>query len=344
MKKKNVINLIKFHAEKNEIAFRDEAYAIAKSFQEMGDLQVSEYIMALMSGISVFETQEHTKDLEFLELLDVSATSLPLPEVIQSDIIGVANAIAYNSGINKILFEGPPGTGKTETVKHLARILKRRLYSVNFSLIIDSRLGQTQKNISRLFAEIKGSLPPGKSIILFDEIDALVLNRTDPNDLREMGRATSVFLKELDALDDKIALVATTNLYKKIDKALSRRFDASVDFSRYTIGDLQDIAESICNNLLQKFKFARRNTRLLRKIIATMESPIFPGELKNIVKTSLAFSNPENPFDYLKKVYERINHTPFSDNVERLSKVGFTLREIEILTGISKSQIGRILK
>ncbi len=75
-----------------------------------------------------------------------------------------------------------------------------------------------------------------------------------------------------------------------------------------------------------------------------MESPIFPGELKNIVKTSLAFSNPENPFDYLKKVYERINHTPFSDNVERLSKVGFTLREIEILTGISKSQIGRILK
>lgn len=343
MKKKNIINLIRYHVEKNDTAFRDEAYTVAKSFHEMGDFQVSEYIMALMSGVNVFDTQEHVSNLVHLELVDVTTTSLPLPEAIQSDIVGAINAIEYRAGISKFLFEGPPGTGKTETAKHIARILKRNLYAVNFSSIVDSRLGQTQKNITSLFDEIKNNLNASKSVILFDEIDALVLNRTDTNDLREMGRATSTFLKELERLDENIVLIATTNLFKFIEKALLRRFDAIVDFSRYSIEDLQDIAESICNYFLKKFKFASRNCRLLRKIIALMNPIIYPGELKNIIKTSLAFSNPNNEYDYLKKIYERIHHSD-STSIDFLSRNGFTLREIEILTGVSKSQIGRILK
>lgn len=344
MKKKNVINLIKFHVEKNDTAFRDEAYAVAKSFCDMGDVQVSEYIMALMSGVSVFETQESADKFTFLESVDLTPTSLPLPEAIQSDIVGAINAIDYQAGISKFLFEGPPGTGKTETAKHLARILNRRLYAVNFSMIVESRLGQTQKNITSLFLEIKNSLNSSNSIVLFDEIDALVLNRTDSNDLREMGRAMSTFLKELDGTDENIVIIATTNLCKHFDKALLRRFDAIVDFSRYSIEDLQDIAESMCNNLLKKFKFAGRNSRLLRKIIALMNPIIYPGELKNLIKTSLAFSNHDNQYDYLKKLYERINRDASSEKIEDLNQMGFTLREIEILTGVSKSQIGRMLK
>lgn len=344
MKKKNVINLIKYHVEKNETAFRDEAYAVAKSFCNMGDMQVSEYIMALMSGVSVFETQESKNDFHFLDKVDVTPTSLPLPEAIQSDIVGAINAVEYRAGISKFLFEGPPGTGKTESAKHFSRILKRNLYAVNFSMIIDSRLGQTQKNIVNLFSEIKNNLNPLNSVILFDEIDALILNRTDANDLREMGRAMSTFLKEMDLLNDDIVMIATTNLSKHFDKALLRRFDAIVDFSRYTLEDLQDIAEYICNQFLKKFKFAERNNRLLRKIISLMNPVIYPGELKNLIKTSLAFSNPNNQHDYLKKLYERITSSDSYDKIELLNKKGFTLREIEILTGVSKSQIGRILK
>ena len=46
MKKKNIINLIKYYSEKNDIGFRSEAYEIAKDFDESGDYQLSEYIMA----------------------------------------------------------------------------------------------------------------------------------------------------------------------------------------------------------------------------------------------------------------------------------------------------------
>ena len=55
---------------------------------------------------------------------------------------------------HKFLFQGAPGTGKTEAVKQLARIFEREIYMVDFSLLIDSKLGQTQKNISTMFKEI----------------------------------------------------------------------------------------------------------------------------------------------------------------------------------------------
>ena len=70
---------------------------------------------------------------------------MPLPEEIKSDLLGIINAVGHNMGINKFLFSGYPGTGKTETVKHLTRILNRELYSVDFNYIIDSKLGQTGK-------------------------------------------------------------------------------------------------------------------------------------------------------------------------------------------------------
>ena len=53
---------------------------------------------------------------------------------------------------------------------------------VDFSAIVDSKLGQTQKNLIELFKEINAFVHPEKAIILFDEIDALALDRTNSND------------------------------------------------------------------------------------------------------------------------------------------------------------------
>lgn len=68
-----------------------------------------------------------------------------MPDKIKDDVLGIVNAIGHNIGVNKFLFEGAPGTGKTETVKQIARILNRELYQAEFDTIIDSKLGQTSK-------------------------------------------------------------------------------------------------------------------------------------------------------------------------------------------------------
>ncbi len=341
MKKKNVLNLIKYYMESNDDAFRNEAYEIAKYFDEAKEYQLSEYIMALLSDTNTFSPQTFQNDYRFLKRLDINSESLPLPEKINDSIFGIVNAIGRNLGINKFLFEGPPGTGKTESAKQIARIVDRELYIVNFDLIVDSKLGQTSKNISALFDEINNVPQPEKILVLFDELDAIAIDRLNPNDLREMGRATSSVLKGLDNMNNNVVLIATTNLYGSFDKALIRRFDAVIDFGVYTREDLLEIAEIILNDMLIKFKSTGRNIRLFRKIIDNMENVPYPGDLKNMIKTSLAFSDPTNEYDYLNRLYTLVYKNKPESDLILLKKQGFTVREIEILTGISKSQVSR---
>ena len=125
MKKKNIINLIRYHAESNEAGFRSEAYEIAKEFDQSGDYQLAEYIMALLSNVNTFVHQINDLSSGFFEKLTIREDPLPLPESIEQDVMGMVNAITRNLGINKFLFQGAPGTGKTETAKQVARILNR---------------------------------------------------------------------------------------------------------------------------------------------------------------------------------------------------------------------------
>jgi predicted AAA+ superfamily ATPase len=343
MKKQNIINLIKYYSEKNEAGFRNEAYEIAKYFDSIGDYQLAEYIMALMSDANTFVPQIGESTSAFFEKVDAKGDMLLLPDSVMQDIMGIVNAVSYNAGINKFLFQGAPGTGKTEAVKHLARILEREIFMVEFSSLIDSKLGQTQKNITSLFKEINSFVHPDKVIVLFDEIDALALDRTNDNDLREMGRATSAMLKEMDYMDKRIVMVATTNLYDHFDKALSRRFDYIVNFNRYSKEDLLKIAEELLDKYLVNFKSTNRDIRLFRKIINLLDTIPYPGDMKNMIKTAVAFSDPKDGLDYLRRLYYTVcNEKP--ENLETLKKQQFSIREMEILTKKSKSTIARELK
>ncbi len=244
---------------------------------------------------------------------------------------------------HNIIFQGAPGTGKTEAVKQLARILNREIFMVDFSAIVDSKLGQTQKNLTEMFKEINSFINPEKVIVLFDEIDALALNRTSSNDLREMGRVTSTLLKCLDRMNENVVLVATTNLFNMFDKALSRRFDSIIDFNRYTEEDLMNIAEKMLNSYLDKMKLGGRDIRLFRKIMKLSKPMPYPGELKNLLKTAIAFSDVNDEMDYFRRIYYSVcGEKP--ENLKKLQEQGFTVREIEILTSKSKSSVSRELK
>jgi len=342
IKKKNVINLIKYHVENNDFQFRNEAVDIARSFDQSGDSQLAEYVMSLLSSASTFVPQGNMLDSKFLKRLDTDSGPLPLPSVIGDDIKGIVNAINHRLGINKFLFEGAPGTGKTETAKQIARILERQLYIVEFSELIDSKLGQTAKNVVEVFQVINSIPYPMRTMILFDEIDAIALDRVNSRDLREMGRVTSTILKELDKLNEDVVLVATTNLFDNFDKALIRRFDAVIDFDRYEKQDIIEISAVMLEQFLKKFTFAGRDMKLFKKIISNIKPLPSPGELSNMIKMSLAFSNPNEKFDYLRRLVKYVIDKP--TDISLLREKGFTLREIELLTGVSKSQVSRELR
>ena len=336
MKKQNVLNLIKYHVERNENSFRNEAVAIARYFDSIGDYQLAEYIMGLISESNLYAPQSS----------DFESESLNLPLEISEDIKGIINAVNHNVGINKFLFEGLPGSGKTEAAKNVARLLNRSLFVVDFENLIDSKLGQTNKNITNVFKEINMIPNANKIVVLFDEIDVIALDRINSNDVREMGRVTSTILRELDRLTDlnkEIVIIATTNLYSNFDKALVRRFDAVINFNRYSEEDLIEVAEYYFSSFIKNFKGTSKDIRLFRKILKTAKKLPYPGELKNIIKTSLAFSDIGSEYDYLKRLYNNLIGNLEQKDLSKLYEEGFTIREIEKLKGESKSTVARKL-
>ena len=347
MKKQNVLNLIKYHVEKNENSFRNEAINIARYFDSIGDDQLAEYIMSLIAESNMYTPQSSDFESEFLKQIDTRIMEpLNLPVEISKDVKGIINAVNHNVGINKFLFEGLPGSGKTEAAKHVARLLDRTLFCVDFDNLIDSKLGQTNKNISLMFNEINMIPNANRVVILFDEIDVIALDRINSNDVREMGRVTSTILRELDRLTDlnkEIVIIATTNLFSNFDKALLRRFDAVINFNRYSKEDLIEVAEISFSSFVKNFKGISKDIRLFRKILTVAQELPYPGELKNIIKTSLAFSDVNLEHDYLKRLYNNLIGELEKTDINQLYETGFTVREIEKLKGESKSSVSRKL-
>lgn len=341
MKKADVIDLIKYHFEEKELEFRNQAISIARDFDQQGEPQLSQYIMGILSQSDRFIPQ-NSQISNNLVTVKLDTGPLPMPANVVNDLKGIINAVNHDIGMNKFLFVGAPGTGKTESAKQVARLLNRELLMVNFNDLVDSKLGKTAKNLSQLFEEINNLPFIRNYIILFDEIDTIALDRINQNDIREMGRVTSTFLKALDNLSSDVLIIATTNLFENLDKALIRRFDATIDFDRYTDEDLVEVAEVILNIFIRQFKNATRDSRLFKKIIRSAKNIPYPGDLRNLIRTSLAFSDPNDPNDYLKRVLKGL-HNGRSLSTKQLSQLGFTVREIGLLTGTSKSSVSREL-
>ena len=104
MKKQNVLNLIKYHVERNENSFRNESISIARYFDSIGDYQLAEYIMGLITESNLYAPQSSDFESEFLRQVEIrNLEPLNLPIVITDDIKGIINAVNHNIGINKFI-------------------------------------------------------------------------------------------------------------------------------------------------------------------------------------------------------------------------------------------------
>ena len=85
-----------------------------------------------------------------------------------------------------------------------------------------------------------------------------------------------------------------------------------------------------------------KEKNIIKKIFNQITANIMPAELKNKIRSAIAFSNPDIENDYLKRLYITITGKQV-DDIKRLSSEGFTTREIEILTSVPKSTVARQL-
>lgn len=124
------------------------------------------------------------------------------------------------------LFAGDSGTGKTLSAEVVAAELGLDLYVVQLSSIVDKYVGETEKNLERIFTEADRT----DAVLLFDEADAVFGKRSEVKDShdRYANMESAYLLQRLESFDG-IALL-TTNLRANIDEAFTRRLDLVVDF------------------------------------------------------------------------------------------------------------------
>jgi AAA+ superfamily predicted ATPase len=135
----------------------------------------------------------------------------------------------------RALFYGPPGTGKTLTATLLGKETGREVYRIDLSMIVSKYIGETEKNLARLFdiAENKNW------ILFFDEADALFSKRTEARTSNDQhaNQQAAYLLQRIE--DFPGIVILATNLKTNMDDAFSRRFQAMIHF------DIPDIEERL---------------------------------------------------------------------------------------------------
>ncbi|WP_327310821.1 MULTISPECIES: ATP-binding protein [unclassified Streptomyces] len=124
------------------------------------------------------------------------------------------------------LFAGDSGTGKTMSAEVIAADLGLDLYTVDLATVIDKYVGETEKNLERIFSEAAGV----NGVLLFDEADAIFGKRSDVKDAHDRyANVESAYLLQRMESFDGLAILAT-NLRANLDDAFTRRLDLVIDF------------------------------------------------------------------------------------------------------------------
>ena len=204
------------------------------------------------------------EDEEMLDLVEVRSPAdievtlddIVLTEEQEEEMSKVAKAIEHRdylatiglSEIGKLLFVGPPGTGKTSTARGLAHQLDLPFVEVKLSMITSQYLGETAKNVEKVF-EVAKRLSP--CILFMDEFDFVATTRTG-DEHNAIKRAVNTLLKSIDEVslvNDDVLLIGATNHPDELDAAAWRRFDEILSFPRPDEVMRADILRLVMRNI-----------------------------------------------------------------------------------------------
>ena len=194
--------------------------------------------------------------------------------------------------INKLLFYGPPGCGKTLCANVIAAEIGIPLMYVRYDALVSSYLGETATNIKKVFELAKND----SFVILFDEFDAIGRSRNDVTEHGEIKRVVNTFLQQIDSFKGRSIIIAATNFEQSLDYAIWRRFDDTIRF------DLPSNEEKIKLFSLRLKQF-NGPSHVFESFLQSTEAFSY-ADIENICKTIMRKCIMEGKRNYSKKEIE----------------------------------------
>lgn len=235
--------LVRSHAGGDDAAFYSVALQVAAREARQGHHQAAAEIKRAVDASrktkpvgTVTQLVRPRRDLDDLVIAlhpEVSLRDIVLPTPLAQQVARVLAEHRQGQRLrehgfvpaHRLLFEGPPGTGKTMTASVIAHELSMPLLVVRLDALMSKYMGETAVKLRAVFE----SVAERRGVYLFDEFDALGADRSS-NDVGEARRILNSFLVFLEDADPDSIVVAATNHRGLLDRALFRRFDAVLSY------------------------------------------------------------------------------------------------------------------